>query len=393
VSVTRTLFALAGAAFASLVTADALACGAPFGSGMSVDPKQDIIVVHKAGVETYVFQPTFCGDAKDFGLLLPVPSLLSKNPSLGKAGAFTQLDALSRPKDVYTTECAGRGGDGMDAGVGGYGDASNGTTIVASGRVGFLDWVQLQATDQASFTAWLDANHYPYDPSAKSAFDYYVGKHWYFLAFKVAQDAAHVPGGCTALGPIVLKFPTATPVVPSRMASAGATATGSGEQPPGMGYFAWRIFGITDGAKQIDFGGYPYVSYSGALGAGQLDSLDGLASAGDRLTKITMTFTGATSDDRPLVLSPPLDYRETVTHVTYVQCDDAGPGDDAGPVTHADGGGGGGGLGATPSVGGGACATTRESGRSGALFGACAAGVLALAAIARRARGARRRER
>jgi hypothetical protein len=32
-----------------------------------MDPHQDIIIAHKNGVETYVFQPIFCGVSKDFG--------------------------------------------------------------------------------------------------------------------------------------------------------------------------------------------------------------------------------------------------------------------------------------------------------------------------------------
>jgi hypothetical protein len=48
-------------------------------TGITVDPHQDIIVVWKDNVETYVFQPIFCGTATDFGLILPVPAPLSQN--------------------------------------------------------------------------------------------------------------------------------------------------------------------------------------------------------------------------------------------------------------------------------------------------------------------------
>ena len=68
-----------------------------------MDPKQDIVVVHQNGVETYVFQPRFCGSAQQFGLILPVPAKLSAQPTLSKAEVFTNLVELSKPQIVYTT--------------------------------------------------------------------------------------------------------------------------------------------------------------------------------------------------------------------------------------------------------------------------------------------------
>jgi hypothetical protein len=381
VSSAKKLLASAGALVASLWASTALPCGAPFGPGMQVDPHQDIIIAHKAGVETYVFQPTFCGKATDFGLVLPVPALLSSAPALGDAKAFEQVTALSQPKVVESTECQGRGGFGADAGVGG-GNGGDGTSVVASGRVGFLDWVQLEAKDQASFTAWLDANGYPYDAKAKTAFDYYVAKHWYFVAFKIAQTPpAAGANDCTALGPIRLDFPSATPVVPSRMATAGATVPGPGGYFPG---FTWRVFGLTSGAKQIDFanGSWSHKSsFSGALGAGDLAHLDGLAQAGDRLTKLQVWFDGTATEDAVLTLAAPADYRETVYSVTYVNCDDAGTDaplvDDVG----VPGTGAGGSLGVAPGVGGGGCslpARGSNHGGASAVFGA----VVSLGALA-----------
>ncbi len=90
--------------------------------------------------------------------------------------------------------------------------------------MGFLDWVQLKADTEQSFTDWLTTNGYPCTTAASSAFSYYVQKGWYFVAFKISQGA--VPDGgsgmvCNALGPVKLSFTSTVPVVPSRMASAG----------------------------------------------------------------------------------------------------------------------------------------------------------------------------
>ncbi len=200
--------------------------------------------------------------------------------------------------------------------------------------MGFLDWVQLKADTEASFTDWLTANGYPYSAAASSVFSYYVQNGWYFVAFKISQGvtpdggSARADGGsgvvCNALGPVKLSFPSTVPVVPSRMASAGTVPTGSYSYA-----FSWRIFGITSGDQQLAFtdgaNGSRVLGYSGALGTADVSALTGLALAGDRLTKLTLTFSyGSTDPDVGLSLASASDYRETRYIYQYVLCLDAG---------------------------------------------------------------------
>jgi MYXO-CTERM domain-containing protein len=324
----KTHLALA-AGFACLLAARSVfPCGAPFGTGIEAKPQQDIIVAYKNGVETYVFQPTFCGTASNFGLILPVPSTLTAAPALSDQQAFTTVDNLSQPTYVTVTACYSRsnGTGGAAGGTTSGVDAS--TSVVASGRVGFLDWVQLKADTEQSFTDWLTANGFPYSTAASSVFSYYVQKGWYFVAFKISQGAGPDGGTggktCNALGPVKLSFASAVPVVPSRMASAGTSSTGiyaSG--------FSWRIFGLTTGDQQLAFSdgaGYNRVlGYSGALTAANVPSLAGLAQEGDRLTKLTLTFSyGTMEPDVGLSLASASDYREIKYITQYVTCNDAG---------------------------------------------------------------------
>ena len=305
----KSYFALV-AGFAGLLAArSAFPCGGGFGKGIAVSPQQDIIVVYKDGVETYVFQPTFCGTASNFGLILPVPSMLTQNPALSDQQAFTTAIALSEPTKVEESSSSGFGCGSSGAAVGGSA-ANNGASVVASGNVGFLDWVQLKANTESSFTDWLTANGYPYSTTASSVFSYYVQKGWYFLAFRISQGVAPDGGTlCTALGPVAFSFATATPVVPSRMATAGATMASSTSYQ-----FAWRIFGITQGDTQLVFSDAAYdhvLGYSGAIRAGDVSSLAGLAEAGDRLTRLTLTFSSGSTEDVGLTLASPSDYRAT----------------------------------------------------------------------------------
>jgi MYXO-CTERM domain-containing protein len=67
------------------------------------------------------------------------------------------------------------------------------------------------------------------------------------------------------------------------------------------------------------------LGYSGALTAADIPSLAGLAAAGDRLTKLTLTFSYASTDpDVGLSLASATDYREIIHTTQYVYCPDAG---------------------------------------------------------------------
>jgi hypothetical protein len=105
------------------------------------------------------------------------------------------------------------------------------------------------------------------------------------------------------------------PIVPSRMASAGGSSSSNSQQ------FSWRIFGITRGDAQLGFSSGNYdrtLWYSGAINAGDVASLAGLAEAGDRLTRLTFSFySGTTDPDIGLTLAAPADYRGTEDVYVY----------------------------------------------------------------------------
>jgi len=316
----KCMLAFAGSAAVLLAGSTAFPCGAPFGKGVKVDPHQDIIVVWKDNVETYVFQPIFCGTATDFGLILPVPASLSQKPTLTDQQAFATAAALSEPTKRQVVQPSGSVGCGASGSASNTGGMDT-TTVVASGQVGFLDWTELEADTTAALTDWLTASSYPYSSAAASVFSYYVTKGWHFIAFRISQDAA--PGGgeiCRALGPVALSFPTPVPVVPSRMASAGSSSGG------GYSQFSWRIFGITHGDVELAFADGADSSrvrwYSGAIQAGDVPSLSGLAQAGDRLTRLALTFVVSSSNpssdpDVGLTTATPQDYRGTEDVYVY----------------------------------------------------------------------------
>ena len=303
---------------AALATAlPAWPCGAPFGDEFVVEPTQQIVVAYQGGIETYVFGPEFCGKSTDFGLILPVPSPLSASPALASASLMTELDTLSAPSIEEIEVCESEGvGCGMatKAGDGALGPerTNQGVDVIAAGRVGDFDWVQIQADQATAFTDWLDANGYPHQAAADQLFASYVAKGWYFVAFKITASPTAPPVGyelCGELGPISLSFPTTTPVVPARIAAAAESS-----------YVVWDVYTLA--ADQLTASGAggggvgSELRYSGALTSALLANypeIASLAAAGDRFTRLRLEFSpSALADDIELAVDPqPHDFRAT----------------------------------------------------------------------------------
>ena len=104
------------------------------------------------------------------------------------------------------------------------------------------------------------------------------------------------------------------------------------------------MFGITAGSEQIGFASGTSSSrtlnFSGLLTASDVAQLDGLAVPGDRAVKLNLTFSyGSTDPDVVLTEIAAKDYREVITQVSYVQCNDGGLDGsltDSGPVQIGD---------------------------------------------------------
>jgi hypothetical protein len=303
-----------------LAVGEARPCGGAFGVNYTLDPSQRIVVSHHAGVETYVFNPRFCGQASSFGLILPVPAALSANPTLGSGALYTDLAKAAAPTIVTQTTCT-RGTGGASSGTGGKGGVPpDATTVIDRGQVGIFDWALLQATTVASFTDWLTTNGYPYQSAAASTFQYYVTNGWYFVAFKVSVDPGGAGGNggggtssttiCGNFGPIMLSFPAATsPVVPARIAMLSSSS------------LQWTIYTLASQRLRLrDY--YTTLRFSGVLGATELASYPGVASvaqAGDRLTELFLN----TTPNSDLVLEPDpsqADYRSTEYQTVVIAC-------------------------------------------------------------------------
>ncbi len=298
----------------------ALACGGGFGQGLEVSPSQKIVIRHDAGIESYTFSPHFCGTAKDFGLILPIPSTLSENPTLGSAELVPQLDKLSAPTIEKKTTCAG-GFGGAGGASGGFDAGQNGVNVIDAGQVGMFDYTLLQADTPAAFTDWLDANGYPYDAGASAAFDYYVSKGWYFVAFRVTASDTAPPAGselCGDLGPLTVSFAADPIVVPTRIAAIDESSPWE---------FGWQVYSVgpsyvTTDSTEVS-ASVKYADVLTAADLAQYPEIAGVAAEGDHVTKLNIGFWGSNiTQDITLTSNPQQQpFRDTVYEYTYVECD------------------------------------------------------------------------
>jgi len=362
----------------------ALACGGGFGQGLEVAPSQKIVIQHQNGIESYTFSPHFCGRAAEFGLILPVPTQLAQAPELASDKLVPQLDKLSAPVVKQKTACWGDFGAGGGSAGGTPDGGSNGVNVIDKGQVGIFDYAVLKADTPAAFTDWLDANGFPYDPNETGPFDHYVSKGWYFVAFRVtASDTAPPVGSqlCGDLGPLTVSFAADPLIIPARIA---AVDTQNNWQ------FGWQVFTIgpsyvtsksTESTAQL-----MYADTLTASDLSQYPEIAAVATAGDRVTKLNISFWGSdlTQD---ITLSPnptQTPYRDTVYETTYVECDGGTAG------SGGSGGLAGGGNPGTPNdriePGGGGCSTSPARAATGiGLAGFLAAFGLALGRRRRRA--------
>jgi hypothetical protein len=228
------------AALSVLGSTTAEACGCFAGPTTATTPViqagERILFAVQNGKVTAHIQIQYAGDAKDFGWLLPLPSV----PVL-KAGTdelFTQLSATTDPRFTLTFEqvgtCRARptplfGGCGPtfarsagDATVlneaGHSPDSQPKGPLVFQSSVGPYDAAVLKADNKDEMLRWLSTNRFVVPTTSDAALAPYLRPGAYFLALKLKS-------GKTAgdLTPIVVEYPSELPMIPITLTSIGAT--------------------------------------------------------------------------------------------------------------------------------------------------------------------------
>ena len=252
-----------------LSSAPAEACGC-FAPSTTVTPViqagERILFAVRDGKVLAHIQIQYSGDARDFGWLLPLPSV----PRLetGSDELFDQL--LEQTDPVFTTQgnvkcrpitlgCASpsvllSAGEGSaDAGTG---------VAVKQGSVGPYDFAVLSAADKTAMLKWLNDNRYFIPTGTETAVDPYIAPGAYFLALKLQSDRS--AGDVT---PIVVEYESSYPMIPITLTSVGAT--------PNMGVQVWVL-----GSARAIPRNYAHVTINDAL----LDWASGVTNYADVVT-------------------------------------------------------------------------------------------------------------
>lgn len=167
----------------------------------------------------------YAGDPEDFAWVLPINGSatigLSSEASLAAleqdASVVVSSPPFSCPPCGNATGAVGPGpGAGTATGSGGMPDP---VEVVAQEVVGPFETVQLSSTDGSALLDWLQGHGYEVPVEIQPIIDAYVAQSFDFLALKLVPGA-----GISAMRPVRVTTPGASPVLPLRMVAAGTGA-------------------------------------------------------------------------------------------------------------------------------------------------------------------------
>ncbi len=149
--------------------AEACGCFAPPDPTVPiVQAGERILFATSNGKVTAHIQIQYAGDAKDFGWLLPIPSVPTLK--LGTEELFTQLIATTQPRYFVqvkaTGNCGNLGFNGFGTAApsarGGVDDAESGggSPLVIQSSIGPYDYAVLKADNKDAMLKWLADNRY-----------------------------------------------------------------------------------------------------------------------------------------------------------------------------------------------------------------------------------------
>ena len=232
---------LIGAASVSLIMNDgaARACGCftpPDPSVPVVQAGERIVFAVKDSMVEAHIQIQYAGDAKDFGWLLPLPSLPTLE--LGTDELFTQLTQQTQPK-YRLTQANSCGKSSINTSFGGAGGAASPSSaedrahdpnnpLVIQDTVGPYDYAVLKADLQQPMLDWLKANHYFVPAGTDAAVVPYINPGAFFLALKL-----HSGRSAGDLQPVIVRYASDLPMIPIVLTSTAAK--------PDMGIQVWML--------------------------------------------------------------------------------------------------------------------------------------------------------
>ena len=218
---------------------DASACGGCFHEPAIQQSENTQVTGHKMILSVSQTQTTlwdqvsYMGEPSSFAWVLPIKGIV--DIGLSSDALFQSLENATQVNiNSPTITCApppfcgsGINGTGSGPATGGFdGEGAGGSsgpppvTVIAQSVVGPYETVQLQSSDPAALTTWLTDHNFVIPDDVKPIISAYVNEGFNFLALKL------VPGkNVTAMRPVRVTMPGASPVLPLRMVAAGTGVT------------------------------------------------------------------------------------------------------------------------------------------------------------------------
>jgi|CXWL01.1.fsa_nt_gi hypothetical protein len=201
-----------------LLAAASLACAPAPRSGDEVHiAEESAIILWDAASKTqhFIRRASFETQAKDFGFLVPTPSV----PELKEADddAFDFLHRLTTPPPPRETAKSEMTNKAAPAA------AAPKVEVIARVQVAGYDAAVLKANDAGALDQWLKANGYASSPELADWYKPYVAKNWIITAFKIAGGAA--ARSRLEASAVRMSFKAEQPYFPYRE-PAGAKASG-----------------------------------------------------------------------------------------------------------------------------------------------------------------------
>ncbi len=218
--------------------AEACGCFAPPDPSVPiVQAGERILFATANGKVTAHIQIQYAGEAKDFGWLLPVPSVPTLK--LGTEELFTQLIATTQPRyfvQVKATGNCSNGGFGLNSfgsapsarGVGDAESGGNGSPLVIQSSIGPYDYAVLKADNKDAMLKWLADNRYFIPVGTEDVVGPYINPGSFFLALKLQSGKS-----AGDIQPVVLEYPSEKPMIPIILTSVAAQ--------PNMGIQVWML--------------------------------------------------------------------------------------------------------------------------------------------------------
>lgn len=195
---------LAASALALTAALTHACCIASDGTKVSLVQERALIIWDaKKGVEHFVRQASFDTLAKDFGFIVPTPSVPTL--ALAKTDMFNKIDAFINTKRPASIGCA--------AAKAGDTGAAAGIEVLKEQQIGDYHAAVVKASNATELTLWLKKNGYVSRSAMTDWLDHYIAKKWVFTALKYTGKK----DGMSQTNAVRLSFPTDKPHFPYKM--------------------------------------------------------------------------------------------------------------------------------------------------------------------------------